>query len=77
MHSYCTITVAVKLCFACFYAFLLLFAGLVQTATYVVLIGNREWMRRNCLQVTPEIDEAMIEHERRGRTAVLVAVDGE
>uniref|UniRef100_A0AAX7TEW7 P-type Cu(+) transporter n=1 Tax=Astatotilapia calliptera TaxID=8154 RepID=A0AAX7TEW7_ASTCA len=45
------------------------------TATYVVLIGNREWMRRNCLQVTPEIDEAMIEHERRGRTAVLVAVD--
>uniref|UniRef100_A0AAX7VPY5 P-type Cu(+) transporter n=1 Tax=Astatotilapia calliptera TaxID=8154 RepID=A0AAX7VPY5_ASTCA len=46
-----------------------------STATYVVLIGNREWMRRNCLQVTPEIDEAMIEHERRGRTAVLVAVD--
>uniref|UniRef100_A0A669CXI5 P-type Cu(+) transporter n=1 Tax=Oreochromis niloticus TaxID=8128 RepID=A0A669CXI5_ORENI len=45
------------------------------TATYVVLIGNREWMRRNCLQVKPEIDEAMIEHERRGRTAVLVAVD--
>lgn len=56
---------------------MLLFAGLVQTATYVVLIGNREWMRRNCLQVKPEIDEAMIEHERRGRTAVLVAVDGE
>uniref|UniRef100_A0AAX7VTN1 P-type Cu(+) transporter n=1 Tax=Astatotilapia calliptera TaxID=8154 RepID=A0AAX7VTN1_ASTCA len=49
--------------------------SLLQTATYVVLIGNREWMRRNCLQVTPEIDEAMIEHERRGRTAVLVAVD--
>ncbi|XP_029296836.1 copper-transporting ATPase 1 [Cottoperca gobio] len=49
--------------------------SLVQTATYVVLIGNREWMRRNCLQVRPDIDEAMIEHERRGRTAVLVAVD--
>ncbi|XP_069028032.1 copper-transporting ATPase 1 [Embiotoca jacksoni] len=49
--------------------------SLVQTATYVVLIGNREWMRRNCLQITPDIDEAMIEHERRGRTAVLVAVD--
>lgn len=49
--------------------------SLLQIATYVVLIGNREWMRRNCLQVTPEIDEAMIEHERRGRTAVLVAVD--
>ncbi|XP_033949045.1 copper-transporting ATPase 1 isoform X2 [Pseudochaenichthys georgianus] len=49
--------------------------SLVQTATYVVLIGNREWMRRNCLEVRPDIDEAMIEHERRGRTAVLVAVD--
>ncbi|XP_028271622.1 copper-transporting ATPase 1 [Parambassis ranga] len=49
--------------------------GLVETANYVVLIGNREWMRRNCLQIRPEIDEAMTEHERRGRTAVLVAVD--
>ncbi|XP_008282680.1 copper-transporting ATPase 1 [Stegastes partitus] len=49
--------------------------SLVQTATYTVLIGNREWMRRNCLQVRPDIDEAMTEHERRGRTAVLVAVD--
>lgn len=50
---------------------------LVQTANYVVLIGNREWMKRNCLQVRPDIDDAMMEHERRGRTAVLVAVDGE
>ncbi|XP_068441872.1 copper-transporting ATPase 1 [Clinocottus analis] len=49
--------------------------SLVQTANYVVLIGNREWMKRNCLQVRPDIDEAMVEHERRGRTAVLVAVD--
>uniref|UniRef100_A0A672H903 P-type Cu(+) transporter n=1 Tax=Salarias fasciatus TaxID=181472 RepID=A0A672H903_SALFA len=49
--------------------------SLVQTATYTVLIGNREWMRRNCLQIRPDIDEAMVEHERRGRTAVLVAVD--
>lgn len=51
-------------------------SGLVQTATYTVLIGNREWMRRNCLQVSPDIDKAMMEHERRGQTAVLVAVDG-
>uniref|UniRef100_A0A1A7X568 P-type Cu(+) transporter n=3 Tax=Iconisemion striatum TaxID=60296 RepID=A0A1A7X568_9TELE len=51
--------------------------SLVQTATYVVLIGNREWMRRNCLQIRRDIDEAMMEHERRGRTAVLVAVDNE
>ncbi|KAM9376287.1 copper-transporting ATPase 1 [Pholidichthys leucotaenia] len=49
--------------------------SLVQTATCVVLIGNREWMRRNCLQISSEVDDAMMEHERRGRTAVLVAVD--
>ncbi|XP_051514141.1 copper-transporting ATPase 1-like isoform X2 [Myxocyprinus asiaticus] len=49
----------------------------VQTASYTVLIGNREWMRRNALQVRADVDEAMTEHEQRGRTAVLVAVDGE
>ncbi|CDQ82739.1 unnamed protein product [Oncorhynchus mykiss] len=37
--------------------------------------GNREWMRRNGLQIRPDVDETMTEHERRGRTAVLVAVD--
>ncbi|XP_013864257.1 copper-transporting ATPase 1 [Austrofundulus limnaeus] len=51
--------------------------SLVQTASYVVLIGNREWMKRNCLHVDAEVNEAMVEHERRGRTAVLVAVDNE
>ncbi|KAJ8352448.1 hypothetical protein SKAU_G00239240 [Synaphobranchus kaupii] len=48
----------------------------VPLPSYAVLIGNREWMRRNGLQVQRNVDEAMIEHERRGRTAVLVAVDG-
>uniref|UniRef100_A0A8D0KQK9 Copper-transporting ATPase 1 n=1 Tax=Strix occidentalis caurina TaxID=311401 RepID=A0A8D0KQK9_STROC len=43
---------------------------------YSVLIGNREWMNRNGLLVKNEIDKAMTEHERRGRTAVLAAVDG-
>uniref|UniRef100_A0A8K9V7V0 P-type Cu(+) transporter n=1 Tax=Oncorhynchus mykiss TaxID=8022 RepID=A0A8K9V7V0_ONCMY len=51
------------------------FIALVQTASYVVLMGNREWMRRNGLQIRPDVDETMTEHERRGRTAVLVAVD--
>uniref|UniRef100_A0A4W5L8K3 P-type Cu(+) transporter n=1 Tax=Hucho hucho TaxID=62062 RepID=A0A4W5L8K3_9TELE len=32
-------------------------------------------MRRNGLQIRPDVDETMNEHERRGRTAVLVAVD--
>ncbi|XP_026558887.1 copper-transporting ATPase 1 [Pseudonaja textilis] len=44
---------------------------------YSVLIGNREWMSRNGLLLKSDIDEAMTEHERRGRTAVLIAVDGE
>ncbi|KAJ8255284.1 hypothetical protein GJAV_G00203140 [Gymnothorax javanicus] len=48
----------------------------VQLPSSRVLIGNREWMRRNGLQIKRNVDEAMIEHERRGRTAVLVAIDG-
>lgn len=49
----------------------------VTSQKYSVLIGNREWMTRNGLQVRNEVDKAMMEHERRGRTAVLAAVDGE
>lgn len=44
--------------------------------TYAVLIGNREWMKRNDLTVPDEIDSAMAKHERDGNTAVLVATDG-
>ncbi|TRY98762.1 hypothetical protein DNTS_025499 [Danionella cerebrum] len=51
--------------------------SVVQTAAYKVLIGNREWMRRNGLQVPADVDEAMIEKEKKGCTAVLVAVDNE
>ncbi|XP_056898635.1 copper-transporting ATPase 1 [Takifugu flavidus] len=47
----------------------------VRTTSYGVLIGNREWMKRNCLQIRPDVEEAMANHERRGCTAVLVAVD--
>lgn len=49
----------------------------VTSQKYSVLIGNREWMTRNGLLVRSEVDKAMMEHERRGRTAVLAAVDGE
>ncbi|XP_053555306.1 copper-transporting ATPase 1 isoform X2 [Bombina bombina] len=44
--------------------------------TYSVLIGNREWMNRNFLPLKSETDLLMTEHEQKGRTAVLVAVDG-
>uniref|UniRef100_A0AAR2KJL2 P-type Cu(+) transporter n=1 Tax=Pygocentrus nattereri TaxID=42514 RepID=A0AAR2KJL2_PYGNA len=49
---------------------------LVQAASHTVLIGNREWMRRNALHIQPDVDDSMTEHEKRGCTAVLVAVDG-
>ncbi|XP_024096797.2 copper-transporting ATPase 1 isoform X4 [Pongo pygmaeus] len=44
---------------------------------YKVLIGNREWMIRNGLVINNNVDYFMTEHERKGRTAVLVAVDDE
>ncbi|XP_044767453.1 copper-transporting ATPase 1 isoform X2 [Neomonachus schauinslandi] len=44
---------------------------------YKVLIGNREWMTRNGLVISNDVDDSMTEHERKGRTAVLVAVDDE
>uniref|UniRef100_A0A0P6IYJ0 Copper-transporting ATPase 1 n=2 Tax=Heterocephalus glaber TaxID=10181 RepID=A0A0P6IYJ0_HETGA len=49
----------------------------INTQQYKVLIGNREWMVRNGLIINNDVDDSMTEHERKGRTAVLVAVDGE
>ncbi|KAM6180395.1 copper-transporting ATPase 2 [Erethizon dorsatum] len=44
--------------------------------TFSVLIGNREWMRRNGLTVSSDVSDAMIDHEMKGQTAILVAIDG-
>jgi cation transport ATPase len=44
--------------------------------SYMVLIGNREWMMRNNLNVEKNVDKAMSRHEHDGHTAVLVAIDG-
>lgn len=41
-----------------------------------VLIGNREWMVQNGLEVTPEMEEQLQSYEQRGQTVVLVTVDG-
>ncbi|XP_068123226.1 copper-transporting ATPase 2 isoform X2 [Hyperolius riggenbachi] len=43
---------------------------------HIVLIGNREWMRRNGLHISIDVDEAMTSHELKGQTSVLVAIDG-
>uniref|UniRef100_A0A673G3B7 Copper-transporting ATPase 2 n=1 Tax=Sinocyclocheilus rhinocerous TaxID=307959 RepID=A0A673G3B7_9TELE len=44
--------------------------------SYSVLIGNRQWMMRNGLEVTADVDDAMNSHETKGQTAILVAIDG-
>jgi len=51
-------------------------AGAEASQVYSVLIGNREWMNRNGLAVTSEMDAAMTEQETAGQTAVLCAIDG-
>uniref|UniRef100_A0A8D0GR11 Copper-transporting ATPase 2 n=1 Tax=Sphenodon punctatus TaxID=8508 RepID=A0A8D0GR11_SPHPU len=44
--------------------------------TYSVLIGNREWMRRNGLHIPNDVNDAMTAHEMKGQTAILIAIDG-
>lgn len=41
-----------------------------------VLIGNREWIRRNGLEVSNEIELKMLELESMGQTVVLCAIGG-
>ncbi|XP_019524434.1 PREDICTED: copper-transporting ATPase 2 isoform X1 [Hipposideros armiger] len=48
----------------------------VAPQTFSVLIGNREWMRRNGLAISSDVSDAMTDHEMKGQTAILVAIDG-
>ncbi|XP_034720286.1 copper-transporting ATPase 2 [Etheostoma cragini] len=47
-----------------------------EPVSYSVLIGNREWMRRNGHHIGADVDAAMSSHETKGQTAILVAIDG-
>ena len=47
-----------------------------EPLSYHVVIGNRDWMQQNGLEVTDEMEEAMQEHEEKGHTAVLVGING-
>lgn len=50
--------------------------GAAAAASYEVLIGNREWMQRNGLEVKGDVHKAMEEQEVQGQTAVLCVIDG-
>lgn len=47
-----------------------------NTKTYEILIGNREWMKRNFLDINEKIDNKMDYYELNGNTCVLCAIDG-
>ncbi|XP_017781998.1 PREDICTED: copper-transporting ATPase 1 isoform X2 [Nicrophorus vespilloides] len=43
---------------------------------YNVIVGNREWMNRNGLIVSADLDRKMMAEEEQGRSAVLCAING-
>lgn len=42
---------------------------------YEICIGNREWMRRNAVNISQEVETRMIGEEDLGHTAVLAAIN--
>ncbi|KAG5891802.1 hypothetical protein JTB14_006192 [Gonioctena quinquepunctata] len=47
-----------------------------DSGSYEVIVGNREWMRRNGFIIATEIDRSMAAEEEQGRSAVLCAING-
>ena len=43
---------------------------------YRVLVGNREWMKRNGVSVSADVDRVMQKFEVQGHTVVLSAING-
>ncbi|XP_045469108.1 copper-transporting ATPase 1 isoform X3 [Harmonia axyridis] len=47
-----------------------------SSGEYQVIVGNREWMNRNGLLLTDDMNRRMVEEEEQGRSAVLCALNG-
>lgn len=43
---------------------------------YSVLLGNREWMKRNGLKINDDVENSMKRTEEKGHTAIICAIDG-
>ena len=50
--------------------------GNVESRTYDVIIGSRDFLRENGVVVCKDIESYMSGHEENGRTVVLVAING-
>ncbi|XP_067944060.1 copper-transporting ATPase 1-like isoform X2 [Watersipora subatra] len=50
--------------------------GASASAKFDLLVGNRDWMAKNGLKVTKEMDCKMSNQEHEGQTAVLCAING-
>ncbi|XP_054919511.1 copper-transporting ATPase 2-like isoform X2 [Dermacentor andersoni] len=44
--------------------------------TYDVLVGNREWMQKNSVEVSSSVDSLMANREMLGQTVILCAING-
>ncbi|KAL3182223.1 hypothetical protein MRX96_007426 [Rhipicephalus microplus] len=44
--------------------------------TYDVLVGNREWMKNNSVEVSSSVDSLMARREMLGQTVILCAING-
>lgn len=52
------------------------YSDFLKDDTYNVVIGTRDWMAQNGLDVTNPVDLAMMGFEEKGHTAVLVGING-
>ena len=49
----------------------------VQTKEYLVLVGNRKWIKeKNFIDIPGDLEQKLLIQEKRGHTAILAAIDG-